>query len=245
MFQLEYGSEKVSKAFKEFTEKYLKIQPLVGWHADHRFQKNQSAENFTILVGFPDELTTPEFLDKLYAKLKLTGDEGFYKMSQRMKQYSIFILNRRHNPIFMKNLSKTAKYVFKECGKNRETPIFNIQYIDPCELENNLQMFKVKDTLYPVFHPDRPYFVNLAYMFYHIAIYGGYLYNIIYFDLQSHYSKYIELFGKEQNLPGFLLTNLQMLEVIRYQSRCGKGNDGKLYSNTPPPGYIFNCPQNN
>ena len=74
--------------------------------------------------------------------------------------------------------------------------------------------------MYPFFHPDRPYFVNLAYLYgdilrqinneffqikWHYEILDG---------VQKHYLKYLELYGPEEKLPGFLMTNQQMIEFI-------------------------------
>lgn len=63
----------------------------------------------------------------------------------------------------------------------------------------------------------------------------------IFYDLniQSNYLKYVTKFGAEQNLPGFLMTNQQMIEFIQYQKQCSH-NDGTISENKFLK-HIFNC----
>ena len=111
--------------------------------------------------------------------------------------------------------------------------------------------------MYPLFHPDRPYFVNLAYLYeyikYHltfrmkndlfqnelISLTDNYNHTM---DVQKHYLKYLELFGPEEKLPGFLMTNQQMIEFINYQKGCYKFQNGLISTYYSEPGNIFNCP---
>ena len=222
MFQMEYGTKNTSKAFKEFVVKFQSI--------------DESPDNL-IQVGFPDELTNPEFLNKLYANLNLTGEEGLYKMHSEMEKYSDQIYEEGNNSIYMKNLSENAKEIFKNCGNNQKFSEQKYYERDPCKGANDSVVFKIKDTLYPLFHPERQYFINLPFLAHRIA---GHEIN-----LQNHYSKYLELYGPEQNIPGYLLTNQQMIEVIHRQTKCFKTFRKDIryfleYSSVRTPD-IFNC----
>ena len=107
--------------------------------------------------------------------------------------------------------------------------------------------------MYPIFHPDRPYFVNLAYFY---EVIGYHLHSNLVFpnelisltendkhswDKQKHYLKYLDKFGPEEKLPGFRMTNQQMIEFIRYQKGCRKlqNNESKSYYSFSKT--IFNC----
>ena len=128
-----------------------------------KFETIEKSNINSTQVGFPDELTTPEFLNKLYANLSLTGEEQLYNMSQQLKGYSDLIFQEKYNPTFVNSLSEKAKEIFKKCGLNRK---ITWEYYDqlPCILNDDSKVFHVKQTLYPVFHPERPYYVNLAYL---------------------------------------------------------------------------------
>ena len=109
--------------------------------------------------------------------------------------------------------------------------------------------------MFPLFHPDRPYFVNLAYNYNYIRYL--FLSNFDLFhnelnslnlnyeyldDIQRHYLKYLELFGPEEKLPGFLMTNQQMISFIDYQTVCLKYQNGTVSTYYLKKGNIFNCP---
>ena len=116
--------------------------------------------------------------------------------------------------------------------------------------------------MYPIYHPERPYFVNLAYSHYSLKqVVKNYIMKtfgplnlfdkdyyqkkaIVSYDIegQSNYLKYLETFGEEQNLPGFLMTNKQMIEFIYYQTRCDKFQKHGITFLTAPSKDIFNCP---
>ena len=61
------------------------------------------------------------------------------------------------------NLSEIAEETFKSCGKNLVFSKFG-QFYDrtSCKGKDNLIVFKIQDTLNPVFHPNRPYYVKLS-----------------------------------------------------------------------------------
>ena len=109
--------------------------------------------------------------------------------------------------------------------------------------------------MYPLFHPDRPYFVNLGYLFQFLDLnFSSFSYlfqNEIYLfkpyqdhleDVQRHYLKYLDKFGPEEKLPGFLMTNQQMIKFIQVQTECFKIQDGQKTEISGKPGDIFNCP---
>ena len=118
------------------------------------------------------------------------------------------------------------------------------------------KVFRFRHNIYPYFHPDRPYFVNLAHYYHLIENYfssESYLFQKKLISLtknyehsanvQIHYLKYLDKFGPEEKLPGFLMTNQQMIEFIDYQNRCFKYQDGiKRKSFSLKEGNIFNCP---
>ena len=109
--------------------------------------------------------------------------------------------------------------------------------------------------MYPYFHPDRPYFVNLAYNYEYIlrnlksnlvlpneliSLTENYKHKM---DIQKHYLKYLDKFGPEEKLPGFRMTNQQMIEFIRYQMRCKKYQKNEIKSLGSFSKKIFNCPK--
>ena len=126
----------------------------------------------------------------------------------------------------------------------------------------SLLVFKISQIVYPIFEPKRPYYVNLAYLYRDIldnlrSIAEKYfvetflqkmiLYKMDYSNImdvtlmQNNYLKYVEKFGVEKNLPGFLLTNHQMLYMIYYQSKCTKMDGGIISTFTLPTNNVFNC----
>lgn len=113
--------------------------------------------------------------------------------------------------------------------------------------------------MYPLFHPERQYFVNLAYFYERIyqhvtqkaEKYFGEI-RLSFVDyyctdqyitsiMNLNYIKYEKKFGAEQNLPGFLMTNQQLLQMIRYQSKCKKYQNGYNDIVYSPIKSIFNC----
>ena len=71
--------------------------------------------NFPINIGYPDELTAPKFLNKLYANLNLTGEEDVYKMNQEIRKYRDIIKQKKNYSVYLENLSENAKMIFEEC----------------------------------------------------------------------------------------------------------------------------------
>ena len=49
------------------------------------------------------------------------------------------------------------------------------------------------------------------------------------------------MFDAEQNLPGFLMTNLHMLKMIHFQSKCEKFSNGWIFSKYYHTDDIFGC----
>lgn len=126
----------------------------------------------------------------------------------------------------------------------------------------SLLVFKISEIVYPIFEPKRPYFVNLAYSYKEMLISlrsvaekyfnetfikNQLLYKMDYSNImdvtfmQNNYLKYVEKFGVEKNLPGFLLTNQQMLYLIYYQSKCTKMDGGIISTFTLPTKNVFSC----
>ena len=117
------------------------------------------------------------------------------------------------------------------------------------------KVFRFRHNIYPYFHPDRPYFVNLAHYYHLIENYfssESYLFQKKLISLtknyehsanvQIHYLKYLNKFGPEDKLPGFLMTNQQMIEFIQFQKGCSKHQGSGISKYSMEPGNVFNCP---
>lgn len=213
MLQLDHENLKTLKAFEDFYTKFNMIEGSNG---------------YTFQVGYPDELTSTEFLDKLYSLLNLNEKDGLYQMQKKMKRYSDLLSQEGKNLILMDGVSEIGKEIF---GKNQiKSELFKFFEEFPYYKERKYGIFfNIKDIFYPLFHPDRPYFINFAFL--------GY-YNINY---NINYLRYVEKFGTEQNLPGFLMTNVQMVEVIKCQYHCYKNQNYNSSFGHSPSRSIFNC----
>lgn len=212
MYQMEYGNTNTSKAFEDFYDKF----------------KIEKSNEF-IQVGYPDELISSEFINKLYANLSLTEEDGLYKMHEELRSYRDLLKQEGNDSTVLENLSENAKETFTICVKRHFYNSFSKEQY-PCGIMKNVTLFNIRDTLYPMFHPDRPYFVNLAFLNYKATDYK--------FDLQNHYLKYVDKFGRDQNLPAVLMTNLQMVYLISYQTRC-YSLDAPYFPK--PKANVFNC----
>ena len=94
MFEINYANRVNKTSLKEFIQKLLLIESEVLIDQleikpnETSFEKlKDSIVNFPINIGHPDELTSPEFLNKLYSNLNLTGEEGVFKMHQEIEKY--------------------------------------------------------------------------------------------------------------------------------------------------------------
>ena len=121
MFQINYANRINKASLKEFIQKVFLIESEV--RIDQLVKPNEtlieeikdSVVNFPFNFGFPDELTSPEFLNKLYANLNLTGEEGVYKMYQEIRKYEKLLKQKENYSIYLENLSENAKNIFEEC----------------------------------------------------------------------------------------------------------------------------------
>ena len=115
------------------------------------------------------------------------------------------------------------------------------------------KVLRFDEFMYPMFNPDRPYFVNLAYLYriiiqkifdkteFHNNLFRFYFDYKKSMNVQRHYLKYLKLFGPEEKLPGFLMTNQQMLTFIQDQTECTKYQDGFKRKYSLGEKSIFNC----
>ena len=121
MFELEYSNKIDKTSLKEFIRKVLLIESevlidqLVNTNETKVEKIKDLIKNFPIDIGYPDELTTPEFLNKLYANLNLTGEEGVYKMQQEIKKYEKLLKQKENYSVYLENLSENAKTLFESC----------------------------------------------------------------------------------------------------------------------------------
>ena len=132
MFQLKYANRVNKTSLKEFIQKTLLIDKI-----------KDSIMNTPIYFGFPDELKTPKFLNKLYANLNLTGEEGVYKMYQEIKKYEK-LLKYGNNSIYLENLSENAKIIFEECREYDQDGTFT------CTGQNNILIKYLKYYLFSI-----------------------------------------------------------------------------------------------
>ena len=124
MFEINYANRVNKTSLKEFIQKLLLIESEVLIDQleikpnETSFEKlKDSIVNFPINIGHPDELTSPEFLNKLYSNLNLTGEEGVFKMHQEIEKYEELLKQKENYSIYLENLSENAKMVFEECRK--------------------------------------------------------------------------------------------------------------------------------
>lgn len=108
MYEIQYKNEIDKEAFKDFIHKVF----LMSFDND---KLKHSIMTTPIYIGLPDELTTTEFLNNIYANLNLTGEEGVYKMYQEMKKYDDVIRDEKNTTNYVKNLSENAEEIFKKC----------------------------------------------------------------------------------------------------------------------------------
>ena len=107
MFELKYANRVNKTSLKEFFQKAILIESEVL--IDHLEITNEtliekikdSVMNTSIIFGHPDELTTPEFLNKLYANLNLTGEEGVYQMYQEIEKYEKLLKQKENYSIYL------------------------------------------------------------------------------------------------------------------------------------------------
>ena len=121
MFDLKYANKVNKTSLKEFIQKVLLIESedlidQLGNTNEKLIEKFKDLSiKFPINIGYPDELTAPEFLNKLYANLNLTGEEGVYKMHLEIKKYEKLLKQKENYSVYLENLSENAKMVFEEC----------------------------------------------------------------------------------------------------------------------------------
>ena len=122
MFESKYANRINKISLKEFIQKATMIeseilidQLVIKPNETFIAKANDLIMNTTINIGFPDELTSLVFLNKLYANLNLTGEEGVFKMHQEIKKNEKRLKQKENYSIYLKNLSENAKIIFEEC----------------------------------------------------------------------------------------------------------------------------------
>ena len=127
MFELKHSKQIDKVGFEDFIRKALSFQYEVVVDALNEslintYNKTLTDEvkdsilNIPIYIGNPDELTNTEFLNKLYANLNLTGQEGPYRMYQEMKKYQELINQKEYHLIYLENLSENVIEMFEHCS---------------------------------------------------------------------------------------------------------------------------------
>lgn len=123
IYEKYYAKKVDSKAVLKFFHTYWEMQMTTL--ADTFFQSSQDLKdgfkiymkNIPIHVGFPDELTNTDFLNKLYANLNLTGDERPYKIYRELMKNQDFMKHHEKNFTFLEGLSENAKDVYHQCAR--------------------------------------------------------------------------------------------------------------------------------
>ena len=124
MYQLKNQKQINETAFKDFTRKALLmeyevvIDSLINANETLKEEFRNEIIDTRIYIGLPDELTTPEFLNNLYANLNLTGEESAYKMHQEMKKYETHLYIDNNISIYLQqSTSENTKEFIESCGK--------------------------------------------------------------------------------------------------------------------------------
>lgn len=119
MFQLKYEERFDKVAFKDFMQKALLltqeslVEMSVQWNASMTDEIRSNMMETPIFIGYPNELTSSQFLNNLYQNLNLTGIEGIYKMSQELEKFSV---QTEFSSMNQENITKEAKEIFESCG---------------------------------------------------------------------------------------------------------------------------------
>lgn len=112
MFELNFAEQVDKTALKDFMIMTL----LMSFDSiDEKITKElkDSITNTSVYIGFPDEFTSLEFLDILYANLNLTGYEGVYKMHQDIKSFRENLMQQGYESLYMDGLSEDKKLIFE------------------------------------------------------------------------------------------------------------------------------------
>ena len=121
MFQLKYENQFNKVAFKDFMQKTLLltteslVEMSVQWNQSMTDEISSKIMETPLYIGYPSELTSTQFLNKLYANLNLTGNEGFYKMSRELEKYDV---QTEFSLMNQENISKDVKEIFESCGSS-------------------------------------------------------------------------------------------------------------------------------
>ena len=126
MFESKYANRINKTSIKEFFQKALLIESEV--YIDKSGNRNEklieklkdSIMNYPINIGYPDELKTTKFLNKLYANLNLTGEESFFKMLKVIRDYEKLLKQKKNYSIYLENLSENAKMIFEKCREYKQ-----------------------------------------------------------------------------------------------------------------------------
>ena len=138
MFQIKYANRVNITAAKEFYQmiKLIEFELYIDQSGvtNEKFINllKDAVINYPINIGYLDELTTPEFLNKLYANLNLTGEESVYQMYQEIEKYEDLLKQKENYSIYLKNLSENAKYIFEECRVEKRNGTWT------CRGQNNI-----------------------------------------------------------------------------------------------------------
>ena len=122
-YELKIATQFDKTAFKDFMVKAIQIQvdvedPNVKLNETMQDGLKEFIKNTLFYTGLPDELTSIEFLDKLFANLKLTGDEGAFKMYQELNKYNILEEGLKH----LQTVPNVVKQLFNEFLDRNEPP---------------------------------------------------------------------------------------------------------------------------
>lgn len=247
MFSRKYLSRETKEAVGKLMK--LAVDDLLSGITDEELSPEDQLKlkKTEIIAGYPDELIEDSFLDRVYEKLTLNGNEtlleSFQAMYTHQKFFNLLQLSR--------NDSRTLKVIRH---KREVSNCYLISYKYLCKSNRTLSYLRSNFSFFltdcpatalqfPAFHTDRTQFYNMAMLLPEIYAPLGHAENLA----ARSYSKWLNLNGPEPTIPGFLLNTEEMFWLALALKRCAKQRDG--VGSSPLPRYsefvaTFNCTVN-
>lgn len=118
LHQKKFLEQSYEDSFKDFVSLELKmnleqlLESVEGWNETMKQEFTNDVKDAPIYIGYPEALTSTQFLQIFYSNLNLTGEEGLFKMNQEMKQHSNKLYND-FKTISLQNISENEKDILK------------------------------------------------------------------------------------------------------------------------------------